>query len=144
MRKRAKFLKRCKDAMWKRWTQEYIRGLRERHVQFKGRPLSLAVGDVVIIRSDGRNRGEWPLGVVQELYEGKDGIVRAVKLRAGKSYMERAVEHLYPLELSCDVKPKEKPRQQPMLNIEAQVFRPRRAAAELARLRNQVDAEEDA
>ena len=29
LRKRAKFLKRCKDAVWKRWTNEYVRGLRE-------------------------------------------------------------------------------------------------------------------
>ena len=44
LRKRAKFLKRCKDAVWKRWTNEYVRGLRERHIMLKGKPLSLSVG----------------------------------------------------------------------------------------------------
>ena len=58
--KRAKFLKRCKDAMWKRWAREYLRGLRERHNLQGGNPLTLAVGDVVIIKSDERNRGKWP------------------------------------------------------------------------------------
>ena len=43
--------------------------------QFKGRPLSLAVGDVVIIQSDDLNRGEWPLGFVHELYKGEGDIV---------------------------------------------------------------------
>ena len=27
LRKRDKFLKRCKDAVWKRWTNEYVRGV---------------------------------------------------------------------------------------------------------------------
>ena len=32
LRKRAKYLiTKCKDAMWLRWTKEYIRGLRARH-----------------------------------------------------------------------------------------------------------------
>ena len=31
LRKRAKYLKRCKDAMWRRWTDDYLRGLREQH-----------------------------------------------------------------------------------------------------------------
>ena len=59
LRKRAKFLKRCKEAVWKRWTNEYVRGLRERHIMLKGKPSTLSVGDVVIIKSDERNRGEW-------------------------------------------------------------------------------------
>ena len=31
LRKRAKFLLKCKEAMWKRWTSEYVRSLREQH-----------------------------------------------------------------------------------------------------------------
>ena len=69
LRKRAKFLKRCKHVVWRRWTTEYVRGLRERHIQYHGKPLSLAVGDVAVIKSDERNRGEWPLGIITEFYE---------------------------------------------------------------------------
>ena len=67
LHKRAKFLKR--------WTKEYIRGLRERHQHINGKPHALAVGDVVIVKSEVRNRGEWSLGIVSDLYEGRDGIV---------------------------------------------------------------------
>ncbi len=103
LRKRAKYLLKCKDAMWRRWSNEYLRGLRERHNQkHKKSSFTVAKGDVVIIQSDERNRGKWPLGVVEELYKGRDGVVRAVKLRAGKTFLERAVNQLYPLELSCD------------------------------------------
>ena len=31
LRKRAKYLLRCKEAMWSRWSKEYVRSLRERH-----------------------------------------------------------------------------------------------------------------
>ena len=31
LRKRTKYLKRCKDAMWRRWTDDYLRGLHEQH-----------------------------------------------------------------------------------------------------------------
>lgn len=31
LRKRAKYLRKCKDTLWSRWTREYLRGLGERH-----------------------------------------------------------------------------------------------------------------
>ena len=31
LRRRARYLKKCKDAIWNRWAKEYLRGLRERH-----------------------------------------------------------------------------------------------------------------
>ncbi len=101
------------------------------------------MGDVVIIKSDERNRGEWPLGIVETLYERKDGVVRAVRSRAGKSFMERPVQHLYPLELSCDNgnSQETKTTADTELNPEATEFRPRRDAAVAARIRNQLIAE---
>lgn len=131
LRKRAKYLKSCKDALWRRWTREYLTALRERHhCKRSGKVDFLKIGDVVLIRSDERNRGKWPLGVVEELFEGRDGTVRAVKLRAGKTFLERPIQHLYPLELSCDNARRALP-----LNAEAPAFRPRRDAAVAANLR---------
>ena len=89
---------------------------------------------MVIIQSDERNRGKWPLGVVEELYKGRDGVVRAVKLRAGKTFLERAVNQLYPLELSCD---RSESRPSVQLNPDARDFRPTRDAAVAARERIQ-------
>ena len=99
LRKRQRYLRTCKDALWKRWTREYLAALRERHTHIgQGKPRPLNVGDVVIIRSEDKNRGKWPLGVVEELFEGRDGKVRAIKLRAGKTFLERPIQHIYPLE----------------------------------------------
>ena len=95
LRKRARHLSKCKDAVWSRWTKEYINGLRERHnLNNKGKEVSVKVGDVVLTQNDERNRGKWNVGTVVKLIKGKDGVVRAVKLRAGESYLERAIQQL--------------------------------------------------
>ena len=117
LRRRARYLRRCKDLLWGRWTSEYLKGLRERHnMKHNTKQLSLQIGDVTIIKSDERNRNKWKLGIVEELIAGRDGVVRVAKLRAGKSHLERAVQHLYPLELSCD---RTKPTTQGTLNANA-------------------------
>ena len=80
----------------------------------------------MIIRSEEKNRNRWPIAVVRQLYPGRDGIVRGVQVDTGKGQLERPVQHLYPMELNCD-----RPRP-PVLNPEANVFRPRREAAAVA------------
>ena len=103
LRRRAKHLRQCKDAMRKRWSNEYLRSLREKHnLKQSGMSCTLAVGDVVIIKSEEKNRGKWPLCIVKELYPRRDGVVRAVKVRSGRNFLERPVQHLYPLELSSE------------------------------------------
>ena len=92
LRKRAKFLLRTKDALWRRWTAEYLRALRERHrLKHGDKKCTLVVGDVVVIQSAERNRNCWPLGIVEQLIEGRDGIVRGARLRAGRSPLERPI-----------------------------------------------------
>ena len=106
--------------------------LRERHIHIgRGESRPLNVGHVVIIRSEERNRGKWPLGVVEELFEGRDRKVRVVKLRTGKTFLERPIQHLYPLELTCDKVP-ERAAAPPQLNAGAPAFRPRRDTAVVA------------
>lgn len=72
------------------------------------------------------------------MIKGKDGHVRAVRLRAGKDHLERPIQHLYPLELSSD-RSEKKP-----LRVDAPTFRPKRAAAVKAnkRIKGQIAAED--
>ena len=103
MMNRYKYLKNCRQRIWERWSNEYLKYLRERHnLAHKNKVIDLNVGDVVIIKGDGRNRAHWKTGIVDRLIKGKDGIVRGACLRAGKDHLERAIQHLYPLELHCD------------------------------------------
>ena len=141
LRKRAKYLRKCKDALWSRWTTEYLRRLRERHrLKHVGNPNYPGEGDVVIIKSEDKNRSQWKLGIVEDLITGRDGVVRGAKLRAGKSHMERAVQHLYPLELTCDNVTRTPTA---LLNPSAPAFRPKRDAAVTARHRIRNLAQEE-
>ena len=81
LRRRARYLKKCKDVLWGRWSSEYLRGLREQHnLKHKGSKVTLAEGDVVIIKRDEKNCGLWKLGTVEELITGREGVVRGAKL----------------------------------------------------------------
>ena len=144
LRKRAKHLLKCKQAMWNQWSREYVRGLREQHRLT--RPKSVKhpnVGDVVIVKEDQKPRNTWKLAVVKHLVTGRDGVIRAAKLKTagGNTYLERAVQHLFPLELHCE---KDIPTR---LGPDVQEFQPRRkrnaAAAAALRIRDIAEDEQE-
>jgi len=138
LRRRARYLKEYKRKIWNRWSNEYIRGLRERHnLQHHGKTNALKIGDVMLIKGDERNKGHWKLGIVKELIKGRDGIVRGAKLRTGNAILERAVQHLYPMKLQCDdaLENESRASQDKRLHAEVEGFRPRRDAAIAAKLR---------
>ena len=72
-------------------------------ILFYSKSMSVKAGDVVLIKGEQRSRGKWKLGEVDNPIPGSDGVVRAVPLKAGKSFLERPIQHLYPLELNCDM-----------------------------------------
>ena len=59
----------------------------------------LEVGDIVMIISTDSPRLHWPLGKVIEVYPGKDGHVRSVKLQVGEKSLVRPIMKLCLLEL---------------------------------------------
>ena len=87
IKKRQRYIKRCKDASWNRWNKECLRSLRERHnMKNNQRHMEIAIGDVVLIKGNDKNRGKWNIGITEKLYERKDNIIRALKLRLGKRH----------------------------------------------------------
>ena len=73
-----------------------------------------------------KNRGKWNIGIVQHINKGKDGNIHSVKLPCKKAILERAIQHLYPMELTCSsyTAPKEV-----ILDPNARVFSPKQNAA---------------
>ena len=108
------------------------------------RHTEMTIGDVVLITRDDKHRGKWNISVVEELYEGNDNEIRAVKLCSRKIYIERPIQFLYPLELSCDTWKRQKTvhqcSKQP-LNVNANEFKPRRNTAAIAEIRIRDAAE---
>ena len=56
-------------------------------MKFRFRKVTL-----LLIKGDEKN---------QHINKGKDGNIRSVKLRCKKAILERAMQHLYPMELTC-------------------------------------------
>eukprot|EP00111_Clytia_hemisphaerica_P010634 TCONS_00031083-protein len=137
LKKRYKYLKNAREKIWQRWSTEYVRYLRERHQLNNNEGSQFKEGDVVIIKGDERNRAHWNLGIIDKIMPGKDGIIRPVRLRAGKNFLDRAPEHLFPLELSVEPKAK-KP-----LPEEVKRKRPRRTAKTIAKLKISDQANEE-
>ena len=81
------------------------------------------------------------IGIVHQLLKGQDGFIRGVRLRAGKSYLERPIQCLYPLKLNCDVNPVKSNTNiaETKLNIKAKEFRAKRNPAVIAKLKMQED-----
>ena len=119
IRKCQKYIQKCKEVAWNRWRSEYL-------------TLEVKLGKVVVIKDEEQNRAQWNIGIMTDVYPRKDGRMRAVKLRAGKSYLERAAQHLHPLKISCDITPS---TEEPTMNVNAEESRPRRNVSEIGRIR---------
>ena len=87
----------------------------EKEIEFEKRKIEEK------LKSKEGNRGKWKLGIVENLIVGRDGTVRGAKLRVSTGHLERPIQHLYPLELSCD-SPTQPPAQA-NLNPGATLFR---------------------
>lgn len=94
-----KQLKRCqhvRECLKTRFRREYL-GQLVHHGKMKG-SLPLKPNALVLIEMPDRKRLDWPLGVVLEVFPGKDDCVRQAIVRTKDGEFLRPVQRLYPLE----------------------------------------------
>ena len=90
---------------WKRWVHESLTALRERHnLNHKVKPVKININNVIMIRGDEKNQGKWKIGIIENIFMGKDNTIRSIRVRCGKNVIERPIQLLYPIELHCDSK----------------------------------------
>ena len=54
------YLKRCKQAAWRQWSNDYLKALRERpNMKYKTWSVQIKESDVMLIKSSEKNRGRW-------------------------------------------------------------------------------------
>ncbi|XP_066958107.1 uncharacterized protein [Macrobrachium rosenbergii] len=87
------------EKFWNIWQSEYLRNLPCMVKGFKAN-CNLTRGSVVIVKEERVPRLLWPLGVITELYPGKDGMVRSAKVKTKRGFVTRPVQNLYNLEIS--------------------------------------------
>ena len=97
-RKRWRRVQQLLCQIWARWRKEFLPTLNKRGKWHRPQ-RNMKEGDVVLLIDPKARRGEWPLGRITQVHPGKDGLVRVVKVKVGKSIYERPVHRLCPLEI---------------------------------------------
>ena len=96
---RQEFRTQLLDNFWSCWVNEYIRSL----PTCKGSPANqdgIKEGKVVLVRNQGCNRLHWPIGVVEKVFPGRDGLIRTVEVRTAKGVYLRPIQLIHDLEIS--------------------------------------------
>jgi len=86
-----------KRALRERFRKEYLANLVQRQNEKKTCPPK--VNDVVLVGQENKKRYEWPLGIIVELYPGRDGQVRVARVKTKNGFLVRPLQRLYPLEV---------------------------------------------
>ncbi|MCH2241292.1 MAG: hypothetical protein MK041_05035 [Aquabacterium sp.] len=84
---------------WNVWTKEYIQNL----PPYRGseREKGVVKGDVVLVEDEGPKLN-WPLAVVKDVKEGKDGKVRTVTVKLRNKEVLRPIQRLRKLEVEAE------------------------------------------
>ena len=69
---------------WRRWSNEYLPTLMERR-KWRMPKENIKAGDLVLLADKKNPRGEWPIAHVVATVVGRDGFVRAVRIRTAST-----------------------------------------------------------
>ena len=97
--KRAKALEALLNSFWNSWRKDYVASLQRRKGEW-GRQHVPEKDEVVLVIDDKKRRSHWQLGRILEVFKGRDGRSRSVKLQTASGELVRAVQSLAPLECS--------------------------------------------
>ena len=62
---------------------------------------SVQSGDVVLIQDEAFPRFQWPLGIIQQVYPGRDGRIRSAQVKTANGVLVRPIQRIHQLEI-CD------------------------------------------
>ena len=68
------------EEFWRLWRREYLASLQSRRV-WKHPQKNVEVGDVMLVHDENASRPLWKVGRVEQVFPGKDDLVRKVRLR---------------------------------------------------------------
>ncbi|XP_071044610.1 uncharacterized protein [Parasteatoda tepidariorum] len=97
--KRKLFQMRLLQNFWTKWKEQYVLLKTAHWLTTSENQLNLQVQDVVLIEGAQKNKLLWSLGVIEEVYLGRDGKVWSCLVRTNGSRIRRPVQLLYPFEI---------------------------------------------
>lgn len=96
LRHRKELLDQMVHSYWKRWRLEYLNGLQVRQKWLTDKN-NAQIGTIVLIHQDDVAPLRWPIGVIQEVYPGRDGRVRVAMVKTATGTFKRPIVKLCPL-----------------------------------------------
>ncbi|XP_035715967.1 uncharacterized protein LOC110860203 [Folsomia candida] len=98
--KKYRYRQQLRNDMRQRFREEYLGALVQKgKAKLRG---NLKLGDIVLVEIPNKKRVDWPLAKILEVFTGPDGNVRVVKLKTKNGELTRAVQRVFPLEVSTE------------------------------------------
>ncbi|CAH2085266.1 unnamed protein product [Euphydryas editha] len=94
---RFRYLQKLRSDFRERFKTEYLTNLIQKSSESKRK---IQIGEVVLIQTE-EKRIKWPLGLIIEIFEGRDGIGRTALLKTAFGYKTRPLQRLFPLEVQA-------------------------------------------
>ena len=81
------------ECFWKRWKQEYLQTQKYGR-KWQRDQIILKNGDIVLFRDPESQRHNWPLVIVENAIQGKDGRICRVQIRASRNGVSKTYRRL--------------------------------------------------
>ena len=98
-RKRWRHVQHLANQLWRKWLRVYLPELQKRSKWSKPQ-INFQRADFVLILDELNLRYLWPLGLVKEVNQGRDGLVRSVKVKTHATELVRPITKVVLLEAS--------------------------------------------
>lgn len=89
-------MEQVRQHFWARWSQEYVSLLQQR-TKWRSRQPNLQPGQLVLVKQPHGPPLTWPLGRIEKLHKGSDGLCRVVDVRTRKGLVRRGISCICPL-----------------------------------------------
>ena len=86
-------VEKMRQDFWSRWLKEYLHTLQHR-TKWRKNNTTANEGQLVILKQANTPVLSWPLGRIESINPGNDGIIRAVKIRTNKGSYSRPVTEI--------------------------------------------------
>ncbi|XP_043263933.1 uncharacterized protein LOC122404103 [Colletes gigas] len=81
------------EQIWRHWTRDYLTHLQNRY-KWRTAQKTLKLNDLVLVQNPLLPPNQWEMGRVEEVFTGRDGNARVVKIRTAKSIFTRPITRL--------------------------------------------------
>ncbi|GBO18127.1 hypothetical protein AVEN_72965-1 [Araneus ventricosus] len=86
--------------LWRRWKEQYLLQLKTvNHFKTPSLHKNLKLNDVVLVEGNVKSKLLWKLGVIKEIFIGRDNNVRSCLIKTSKGLFKKPIQLLYPLEI---------------------------------------------